>query len=125
MIFFIVEKWVSDDPIMKIKSWDLRRNMTDAERRLWYFLEYEPYDVCEFKRQVPMGRYIVDFVSFKKKLIIEVDGGHHAEQEKYDEKRTGWLNAHGFEVIRFWNEEVFDNLDGVLEVIWDKVFDED
>ena len=71
-----------------------------------------------FRRQVPFGRYIVDFVCFARRLIIEVDGGHHAEQVAYDTARTQRLETYGFRVLRFWNEEVLRETETVLEAIW-------
>ena len=72
---------------------------------------------CKFRRQQPIEDYIVDFVSFDKRIIIEVDGGQHATDKINDSARDAWLRANGFEVLRFWNNEIFENLDGVLEVI--------
>ncbi|MET0968321.1 MAG: endonuclease domain-containing protein, partial [Tardiphaga sp.] len=94
----------------------LRTNMTDAERRLWYRLRAHRLDGIKFKRQVPIGRYVVDFACISRNLIIEVDGGQHAERET-DIQRTKWLEGRGFRVLRFWNNEVLSNTDGVLEVI--------
>ncbi|MFH0934278.1 MAG: DUF559 domain-containing protein [Pseudomonadota bacterium] len=71
----------------------------------------------KFKRQKPIGRYIVDFVCMELKLIIEVDGGQHAEQEKYDGVRDDWLRGEGYTVLRLWNNDVMQNTDGVLEKI--------
>ncbi len=70
----------------------------------------------KFRRQQPMGKYIVDFVCFETKIVIEVDGGQHAGEEK-DKDRDKWLNGEGFKVLRFWNNEVLQNLRGILEVI--------
>ncbi len=74
----------------------------------------------KFKRQVPIGRYIVDFVCFDKKLVIEVDGGQHADSES-DQGRSQWLADQGFHVLRFWNNEVLNNTGGVLEVIVERL----
>ena len=90
----------------------LRNTMTDAEMRLWYFLQRE-YLGCKFRRQVHFGPYIVDFASLEKSLIIEVDGGQHADS-KQDEKRDAWLSEQGYRVLRFWNNEVLQNTEGVL-----------
>lgn len=94
----------------------LRANMTDAERRLWYLLRAHRLDGIKFRRQVPIGRYVADFACISRNLIIEVDGGQHAESET-DAKRTNWLEGRGFRVLRFWNNEVLQNSNGVLEVI--------
>ena len=71
----------------------------------------------KFKRQKPMGRYIVDFVCVEQRLIIEIDGGQHAEQMAYDQHRDAWLRSQGYTVLRFWNNEVMQQLEGVLEQI--------
>lgn len=71
----------------------------------------------KFKRQKPVGRYIVDFVCVKQRLIIEIDGGQHAEQIEYDQHRDDWLHSQGYTVLRFWNNEVMQHLEGVLEQI--------
>ena len=94
----------------------LRSNMTDAERRLWYLLRAHRFSGYKFKRQIPIGRYIVDFVCLAERLVIEVDGGQHAGSES-DLRRDQWLEDQGFRVLRFWNNEVLNNTDGVLEVI--------
>ena len=72
----------------------------------------------KFKRQVPIGAYIVDFVCLEKRLIIELDGGQHMDNQIYDTKRTDWLMAHGFKVLRFWNNDVFQQTSSILEVIY-------
>jgi very-short-patch-repair endonuclease len=90
--------------------------MTDAERRLWYRLRAHRFDGYKFKRQVPIGPYIVDFACLGRKLVVEVDGGQHAENAR-DEVRDGYLRAEGFRVLRFWNNDVLTNTQGVLEVI--------
>jgi very-short-patch-repair endonuclease len=94
----------------------LRANMTEAERRLWYFLRAHRFKGMKFKRQAMIGRYIVDFVSFHRHLVVEVDGGQHADSEN-DERRTHWLEGQGFRVLRFWNNEVLSNTGGVLDTI--------
>ncbi len=73
----------------------------------------------KFRRQAPIGQYIVDFVAFEKRLVIEIDGGQHAEENEKDKdhQRDAWLNSQGFRVLRFWNNEVLQNLEGVLETI--------
>jgi very-short-patch-repair endonuclease len=99
----------------------LRANMTDAERRLWYLLRAHRFQDIKFKRQVPVGPYIVDFACMGQKLAIEVDGGQHADNDA-DVQRTKWLEGRGFRVLRFWNNEVLENTNGVLEVISNAVF---
>ena len=95
----------------------LRSNQTDAEQRLWYHLRAHRFMGLKFKRQKPMGRYIVDFVCLEHWLIIELDGGQHAEQVVYDQHRDAWLRSQGYTVLRFWNNDVMQQLEGVLEQI--------
>ena len=95
----------------------LRRNLTDAEKQLWRRLRQQQISSCKFRRQQPIGRYIADFVCFEKKLIVEVDGGQHADHASADSRRTIWLEGQGFRVLRFWNHDVLRNLDGVVEAI--------
>src|ERR1700761_4298376 len=90
----------------------LRANMTNAERRLWYLLRAHRFDGVKIKRQAPIGHYIVDFVSFERRLVIEVDGGQHADSGS-DLNRTRLLEDQGFRVLRFWNNEVLSNTRGV------------
>ncbi len=93
---------------------EMRNNPTEAERKLWYQLRANQLAGIKFRRQATIGNYIADFVTYDHMLIIEVDGDQHSEQREYDEKRTRWLESQGFRVIRFWNHEVFESLDGVL-----------
>ena len=95
---------------------DLRSRMTDAERRLWYRLRAHRLNGCKFKRQVPIGPYVVDFASLERKLIVEVDGGQHAASET-DRRRDAFLRGQGYRVIRFWNNDVLRQTDSVLEEI--------
>jgi very-short-patch-repair endonuclease len=90
--------------------------MTDAERRLWYHLRAHRFDSYKFKRQIPIGPYVVDFACLGRKLIIEIDGGQHADNLQ-DIVRDDYLRAEGFLVLRFWNNDVLRNTNGVLEVI--------
>lgn len=100
-----------------LRSRELRNNPTDAERRLWTAIRNRQLSGERFNRQVPVGPYICDFVSRRTGLIIELDGGHHALDPKKDSLRTVFLEQHGYRVLRFWNNDVIDNLDGVLAVI--------
>jgi len=93
--------------------------MTDAERLLWRHLRLRQISGYKFRRQQPIGRYIVDFVCFEKKLIIEVNGGQHADQLAYDAKRSAWLEKEGFHILRFWDNQVLNETDGVKEIIND------
>jgi very-short-patch-repair endonuclease len=94
----------------------LRRNSTFAEQQLWHRLRARSLYGMKFVRQEPVGPYIVDFVCREHHLIIEVDGGQHCENER-DVVRDQWLNGHGYRVLRFWNNDVLGNIEGVLEVI--------
>jgi very-short-patch-repair endonuclease len=96
----------------------LRNNPTDTERTLWQHLRLRQFRGYKFRRQQPLGDYIVDFVCLEKRLVIEVDGGQHTSQVAYDEQRTTWLEAQGFHGLRFWNNEVLQNIKGVKEAIW-------
>ncbi|RDI41697.1 endonuclease domain-containing protein [Aquicella lusitana] len=96
----------------------LRKNLTEAEIYLWTHLRNRRFHGFKFRRQQILRGFIVDFVCFEKKLIIELDGGQHSEQEKYDRKRTNLLEEEGFHVLRFWNHEVMRNREDVLETIY-------
>jgi very-short-patch-repair endonuclease len=94
--------------------------MTDAEMKIWQRLRAHRFRGLSFRRQLPVGPYVVDFACLDARLIIEIDGGQHAsDQAKYDAKRDAWLRAEGFVVLRFWNNDVLTNLRGVLERIAD------
>ncbi|HEX3498505.1 MAG TPA: endonuclease domain-containing protein [Stellaceae bacterium] len=95
----------------------LRSNQTDVERLLWSRIRDRQLSGFKFRRQVPIGRYIVDFVCRERSLIIELDGGQHGSTTKYDAERTRWLEQHGWHLLRFWNNDVTENIDGVLETI--------
>jgi len=99
----------------------LRSNQTEAEQRLWYYLRARRFSGLKFKRQKPVGNYIVDFVCFSPKLIVEVDGSQHAEQEQYDDRRDRWLRNEGFIVLRFWNNQVLGDTEAVLGSIRETV----
>ena len=99
----------------------LRRNQTDAEARLWSRLRRNALGVS-FRRQHPLDPYIVDFVCLEARLIIEADGGQHNEERaEHDARRTAWLREHGYDVLRFWNNDILSNTDGVIEVILGKL----
>ncbi len=95
----------------------LRRNSTDAERRLWRLLRDRQFASYKFRRQTPVGPYIADFVCFDQKIIVEVDGGQHQDRLHQDQARSEWLESQGFTVLRFWNNEVMGNQDGVAHLI--------
>jgi very-short-patch-repair endonuclease len=102
----------------EIRARAMRIEPTDAERKLWWNLRHRlALPAAHFRRQVRLGRYIVDFASHSLKLVIEIDGGQHAVQNYRDAKRTRFLENEGYRVLRFWNSDVMQNIDGVLEVI--------
>lgn len=98
---------------------NLRKNQTVQEKILWKHLRDRRFRGAKFRRQMPIGRFIVDFASVEYKLIIELDGSHHAEQKEYDEIRTAFLKAEGYRVIRFWNNQIMQEINGVLQLIED------
>jgi very-short-patch-repair endonuclease len=95
----------------------LRNNATRAERVLWQQLRRLKSEGRHFRRQVPVAGYIADFVCHYPKLVVELDGSQHGEAVAYDEKRSGRMREHGYKVLRFWNSEVFDALESVLDRI--------
>jgi very-short-patch-repair endonuclease len=99
----------------------LRREMTNAERFLWFMLRGHRLAGSSFRRQVPIGPFIVDFVSQQHRLIIEIDGGQHAVDPARDQQRDEWLRSKGYRVLRFWNTEVLRNRPGVLQTIVEAV----
>jgi very-short-patch-repair endonuclease len=94
----------------------LRQDSTNVERRLWYRLRSRCINGHKFVRQEPIGSYIVDFICREKRLIVELDGGQHADSQR-DKVRDKWLVDHGYRVMRFWNNDVMRNIEGVLEAI--------
>ena len=99
----------------------LRNQPTEAEHRLWQYLRRRQLDGCRFRRQHPFGDYILDFVCLERKLVVELDGGQHADNVSYDARRTQFLEIAGFSMVRFWNNDVFDNIAGVVDVILDSL----
>ena len=95
----------------------LRKNLTNAEQTLWKQLRHRQMSGLKFRRQQPIGPYICDFVCLEKYLVIEVDGGQHATAIAYDKRRDDYLRLHGYQVLRFWNNEVLQQCSSVLEVI--------
>ncbi|MCX7140834.1 MAG: endonuclease domain-containing protein [Proteobacteria bacterium] len=96
---------------------ELRKSATDAESRLWLHLKNRNLGGFKFRRQHPIAPYVVDFVCLEEKLIVELDGGQHAEQVVRDAGRTAYLESKGFRVIRFWNDDALKQTDVVLEEI--------
>ena len=98
----------------------MRAEPTDAERKLWWHLRYRLDAASHFRRQVRLGRYLVDFASHRTRLVVEVDGGQHVESAA-DIARTMFIETQGYRVLRFWNHDVLRNIDGVLEVIQSEI----
>ncbi|MBI4936837.1 MAG: DUF3418 domain-containing protein [Nitrosomonadales bacterium] len=107
--------------VMLVRARTLRKNATDAENLLWQLLRRNQLLGHGFRRQHPLGSYILDFYCHQVKLAIELDGGQHAEdtQHKHDDRRSAWLRKQGVTVLRFWNNDVLQNTEGVLQVIYD------
>jgi very-short-patch-repair endonuclease len=95
----------------------LRRDQTDAERKLWMHLRSRQMNGFKFRRQQPIGRYIVDFFCPESRLVLELDGGHHADQVQADQRRTEFLTKAGYRVLRFWDNEVLTDTEAVLQKI--------
>lgn len=102
---------------------NFRKNQTDAEKRLWYSLRARQFEGLKFRRQQPIGSYIVDFVNFDQKLIIELDGSQHLTEEGLakDKIRTKFFTDQGYKVLRFFDNELLTNLDGTLTVILENI----
>lgn len=106
---------------MTTRARSLRRDSTDAEKRLWSALRDRRLEGIRFRRQVVVGRYVADFCSAHPKLIIELDGIQHEDQKTYDEARTRYLAAEGYLVLRFWNGDVLAHLGDVLNAIAEEI----
>ncbi|MBI4063665.1 MAG: endonuclease domain-containing protein [Elusimicrobia bacterium] len=102
---------------MRGRARQLRQNWTDAENKFWRLLRLRNIGGYKFRRQHPIGPYIVDFCCLKKRLVIELDGGQHARSIGYDRQRTEFLQARGYRVMRVWDNEALTNADGVLEKV--------
>ena len=94
----------------------LRQRMTESESKLWRHLRAHRLNGEKFRRQQSIGPYVVDFVHFGARLIIEADGGQH-DEAPHDARRDAWLHSQGFKVMRFWNNEIMSNLDGILVTV--------
>ena len=110
------------NPKTKRKAVELRKESTPAERKLWSRIRNDQLGVT-FRRQHAIGNYIPDFCAIKPKLIIELDGSQHLEQEEYDKERTAFFESKGYRVLRFWNNDVMNHLDAVLGTIWSALRD--
>lgn len=106
------------------RAGELRKQTTPAEKKLWAALRLMREDGIHFRRQHAIGNYIVDFCAPRRKLIIELDGSQHLDQQEYDAARTKYLELRGYQVLRFWNHEVMNHVDEVLNVIWKVVREE-
>jgi very-short-patch-repair endonuclease len=106
------------------RAGELRRNLTPAEQRLWAVLRNQQIEGVRFRRQHAIGNFIVDFCAPRQKLVIELDGSQHLEQEEYDAERTAFLQSQGFRVLRFWNMDVVKDLRGVITAIQNALEDE-
>ena len=97
----------------------LRKNSTEQERKMWKLLRNRQFYGLKFKRQFPIGEYVVDFICIEKMLIIEIDGGQHNEPEyiEKDNRRTEYLKSRGYKVIRFWNSDINENIEGVYTTL--------
>jgi very-short-patch-repair endonuclease len=104
------------NPKTRTRAIELRKEPTPAEAKLWAYIRNDQLGV-NFRRQHAIGNYIPDFVCIKKKLIIELDGSQHIEQAEYDTKRTKFLEAEGYKVVRFWNNDVMNDVNGVIKAI--------
>ena len=113
---------ISDNLLLASRK--LRREQTPWEDKLWYSLREKRFYGLRFRRQFVIGHYIVDFCCFQKKLVVELDGSHHDEQinRQNDAERTAILEAQGYRMIRFWNNEVDENIEGVLETIINNLY---
>jgi very-short-patch-repair endonuclease len=102
--------------MLKRNARRLRKQMTDAERALWYLLRRRQIEGHRFRKQVPIGKYIVDFACLEARLLIEIDGSQHADSLA-DRERDCWLQSQNFRVLRFWNNDVLQNPEGVIQIV--------
>ena len=100
----------------KSRARDMRRTLTDAERKLWYALRDRRMQSVKFRRQAPIGFYIADFLCVQHRLVVEVDGSQHAQSSR-DAARDAWLQREGYRVLRFWNRDVLTARESVLATI--------
>ena len=99
------------------KARELKKPPTEGEQALWRHLRKRQLGGYKFRRQQPIGQYIVDFVSFEGRVVVELDGGQHSQQMDYDSKRTAWLEAQGYRVLRFWNNQVLKEIEAVKAIV--------
>ena len=105
-----------DEDVLAARARDMRRDPTEAERVMWRLLRGRRFEGRKFRRQQVLGRYIADFVCLEARLIVEVDGGQHADNA-YDRERDDWLKSQGFTVLRFWNGDVLRETEGVVHAL--------
>jgi very-short-patch-repair endonuclease len=128
IVKWIMPRLYRSNPKIMHQAGELRRQTTPAEKKLWAYLRLMREDGVRFRRQHAIANYIVDFCSPQQKLIVELDGSQHLEQEDYDSERTKYLELQGYKVIRFWNNDVMNNIEGVILAItyaleeYDKAF---
>jgi adenine-specific DNA-methyltransferase len=103
----------------RTRARELRKNLTEAEAFAWAKLRYRQLGGYKFRRQMSLGSFVVDFVCLERRLVLELDGGQHADQREDDQRRTDWLESQGFQVLRFWNHDVLRDWEVVEHVIWD------
>ena len=103
----------------------LRRNSTDAEKRMWRELRDQQLGGAKFRRQHPIGPYIVDFCCLERRVVVELDGGQHAVRSASDQRRDRWFETQGYQVLRIWNHEVMANIEGALRRILEVIGDPD
>ncbi len=112
------------DPKILDRARHLRREMTEAERKLWRFLRNKNLVAAKFRRQVPIGNFIADFCCLECRLIVELDGGQHADHEDSDALRSRFLGEEGFRILRFWNDQVLNGAEFVVEEILAVIVDD-
>lgn len=113
--------YIANNPSLKKFRKKLRKNQTDTENFLWQRLRNKQLNGLKFFRQYSLGPYILDFYCPKKHLAIELDGGQHLERKEYDDRRSDYLRENGIQVIRFWDHEVLQDIETIMEVIWEKL----
>ena len=114
-------KRLGGSPELRDRAREMRSHPTNAEQLLWNRLRRKQIAGYKFRRQQVIGAYIVDFLCLEQELIIEIDGAQHAESKEYDAVRSEWLGSQGFIVLRFWNNQVLTEIDGVIQVVLDTI----
>jgi very-short-patch-repair endonuclease len=109
---------MNQEPWQTKRARSLRREMTPAEKILWAALRGRRFDGLKFRRQYPTGQYILDFYCLELQLALEIDGESHLGKEEHDELRAKAMEADGIKIVRFWNTQIYDEFDSVLEAIW-------